>query len=73
MGYSRQKAEQIADRLQCDVAAVLAVAEVESGGRKDLPDGRPQILFEAHWFSRLTAIWFARSTRFSQAMAWMSG
>jgi len=54
MGFSRQKAAQIADRLQCDVAAVLAVAEVESGGRKDLPDGRPQILFEAHWFSRLT-------------------
>ena len=55
MDFTRQKAEQIADRLQCDVAAVLAVAEVESGGRKDLPDGRPQILFEAHWLIQAEA------------------
>lgn len=33
---------------------VQAFAQVESGGRKDLPDGRPQILFEAHWFSKFT-------------------
>lgn len=54
MSFSHTKAEQIASQLGCEPAVVLAVAEVESGGRHDLPDGRPQILFEAHWFSKLT-------------------
>lgn len=54
MSFTYDKAKDIADRLGCDPAVVLAVAEVESGGRHDLPDGRPQILFEAHWFSKLT-------------------
>jgi hypothetical protein len=43
-----------AARLGCDVAAIKAVAEVESSGRGFLPDGRPAILFEAHIFDRLT-------------------
>ena len=54
MSFTREKAREIAARLNCDAATVLAVAEIESGGRHDLPDGRPQILFEAHWFSKLT-------------------
>lgn len=54
MSFTRSKAAEIAHALGCETAVVLAVAEVESGGRHDLPDGRPQILFEAHWFSKLT-------------------
>lgn len=55
MSFTREKAEQIAVTLGgVDPAVVLAVADVESGGRHDLPDGNPQILFEAHWFSKLT-------------------
>ena len=38
----------------CDVAAVKAVAEVESSGSGFLPDGRPVVLFEAHRFDALT-------------------
>jgi hypothetical protein len=54
MNFTYAKASEIAAKLQVDPAVVLAVADVESGGRHDLPDGRPQILFEAHWFSKLT-------------------
>jgi hypothetical protein len=43
-----------ADVLGCTVAAVKAVAEVESAGRGLLPNGWPVILFEAHVFDRLT-------------------
>jgi hypothetical protein len=52
--FTKQAAEAIAADLGCDQAFVRAVADVESGGRSDLPDGRPQILFEAHWFSKFT-------------------
>lgn len=54
MSFTREKAVEIAVKLGCDSATILAVADVESNGRHDLPDGRPQILFEAHWFSKLT-------------------
>jgi len=40
--------------LNLDPAVVRAVAEVEAAGRGFLPDGRPQILFEAHIFHRQT-------------------
>jgi Protein of unknown function (DUF3380). len=40
--------------LDCDVATVKALAEVESAGAGFLPSGIPKILFEAHIFSRLT-------------------
>lgn len=47
--------ERVARRLGCEVAAVRAVAEVESGGRTGfLPDKRPKILFESRWFHKLT-------------------
>lgn len=42
-----------ARRIDCDVAAIRAVIEVESRGGF-LPDGRPRILFERHIFHRLT-------------------
>jgi hypothetical protein len=41
--------------LGCEVAAIRAVGDVESGGRTGfLPDGRPKILFESRVFSKLT-------------------
>ncbi len=46
--------QRAADTLQCDLAAIQAVADVESAGDGFLPSGRPKILFEAHVFSRLT-------------------
>jgi hypothetical protein len=45
--------ERAACKLGCPVAAVRAVAEVESRGGF-LADGRPKILFERHVFHRLT-------------------
>ncbi|MEE3101941.1 MAG: N-acetylmuramidase family protein, partial [Pseudomonadota bacterium] len=44
-----------AEALDCDVAAIRAVAEVESRGAAFLASGRPPILFERHVFHRLTA------------------
>jgi hypothetical protein len=47
--------ERVAQRLGCEVAAIRAVAEVESGGKSGfLPDKRPKILFESRWFHKLT-------------------
>jgi hypothetical protein len=43
-----------ARRLGCDVAAVRAVAEVESVGSGFLPTGEPTVLFERHIFAALT-------------------
>lgn len=41
--------------LGIEVATIKAVASVESAGGGFLDDGRPKILFEGHWFSKLTA------------------
>lgn len=46
--------EEAAAFLGCSVAAVQAVAHVESAGSGFLPDGRPNILFERHIFHKLT-------------------
>ncbi len=54
LGLTEADYVEAAGRLGCSVAAVKAVAEVESLGRGFLPDGRPAILFEAHVFDRLT-------------------
>jgi hypothetical protein len=43
-----------AKTLDCEVALIRAVNEVESSGSGFLPSRRPKILFEAHIFSRLT-------------------
>jgi hypothetical protein len=58
-GKARKIADQDFDRaarrLGCEVAAVQAVAKVESGGRSGfLSDKRPKILFESRWFHKLT-------------------
>lgn len=45
----------VAGRLGCEVEALMAVAEVESGRLGAFgPDGRPVILFEPHVFARFT-------------------
>lgn len=44
----------VAQLIGCETATVRAVVEVESAGSGFLADGRPKILFEAHWFSDLT-------------------
>ncbi|WP_201774015.1 N-acetylmuramidase domain-containing protein [Pseudoxanthomonas suwonensis] len=48
---------QLAARLQVELPALKAIAEVESSGSGFLPapDRRPKILFEGHIFHRLTA------------------
>lgn len=48
---------RLAARLEVEVAALRAVAEVESAGSGFLaaPDRRPKVLFEGHVFHRLTA------------------
>jgi hypothetical protein len=43
-----------AEKLGCEVEAIMAVAAVESQGGGFNPDGTPKTLFEGHWFSRLT-------------------
>ena len=43
-----------ANLLACEVEAIKAVAEVESPGSGFNTDGRPKILFERHYFHRLT-------------------
>jgi hypothetical protein len=46
--------QRAAEALNCEVACIKAVNEVESAGSGFLPSGRPKILFEAHIFSRRT-------------------
>ncbi len=46
--------QDAARSLACDVAAIKAVASVESRGRGFLSSGRPKILFESHVFSKFT-------------------
>lgn len=38
----------------CEVAVIKAVAKVESNGGGFNSDGTPKILFEGHWFHKLT-------------------
>lgn len=47
--------EQAARELNCETAAVRAVASVESGGRTGFDDvRRPKLRYENHYFQRLT-------------------
>lgn len=54
LGITEANYRNAASVLGCEVAAIKAVAEVESRGEGFLPDGRPTILFERHWFHKLT-------------------
>lgn len=49
-----QDYKEAAKQLNCEVAVIRAVAEVESLGDGFLPDGRPVILFERHRFHKLS-------------------
>jgi len=51
---TEQNFKDAASGLQIEVAAIKAVAEVESRGGGFFSDGRPKILFEAHIFSSRT-------------------
>lgn len=55
MPLSEDDYKEAAAQIGCDMAAIKAVAEVESGPYGAfLPTGEPVILFERHFFSRLT-------------------
>lgn len=51
---SQQGIDSVLGRLGVDAPALWAVLTVETSGCGFLPDRRPKILFERHWFSRLT-------------------
>lgn len=53
--------QRAAKILKCEVAAIMAVAEVESVGAGFLFDDRPKILYERHVFHRLTKGRFSSS------------
>lgn len=48
--------ERAANLLGIEVAAIKAVVKVEAAGHGFLADGRPKILFERHWFWKLTPL-----------------
>lgn len=54
MSFSEADFKSAADKIGCDVAAIKAVAEVESSGQTHWRGGAVPILFEAHWFHKLT-------------------
>ncbi|MDO6525443.1 N-acetylmuramidase domain-containing protein [Motilimonas sp. 1_MG-2023] len=64
---SKADFERAAKALGVSVAAVAAVAEVESAGSGFLPDGRPVILYERHIFHRQ-----AKADNPKQAKDWAS-
>ena len=51
---TEQHFKDAATNIEAEVAAIKAVAEVESAGDGFFKDGRPKILFEAHIFGKLT-------------------
>jgi hypothetical protein len=53
-GLANQDFTDAANIINCEVAAIKAVAEVESRGGGFLDNGEPIILFERHIFSRRT-------------------
>ena len=53
--FTNEDYERAAKALNVEVAAIRAVAEVESAGKGFLPDGRPEILYEAHIFHKESA------------------
>jgi N-acetylmuramidase len=60
--FTRRELEMAANAIQVDLAALLAVAEVEAGTRGLFgADGMPTILFERHLFHRFTGGRWSRS------------
>jgi hypothetical protein len=54
MALRLEQIERVAKALDCEVASVRAVIDVEAADTGFLPSGLPRIRFEAHEFSRLT-------------------
>lgn len=54
MSFSEADYQDAADKLGAPVSRVKAFAKVEAAGATHWKDGRPPILFEAHWFAKLT-------------------
>jgi hypothetical protein len=53
--FTRGQFEKAARDLGVELAAVIAVAEVEAGAHGPFVEGRPTLLFERHLFHRFTA------------------
>jgi hypothetical protein len=49
-----QDYREVAALIGCNVPTIQAVIDVEAAGSGFFGDGRPKILFEAHWFSAFT-------------------
>lgn len=58
-----------ADQIGAEVAAVKAIAEVESSGR-GFQNGLPIIRLEAHWFGKLTGYQYNKSHPHISCRAW---
>ena len=67
--FTDEAIEQAAKSIGCPVAAVRAVIDVESRGGF-FTDGRPKILFERHYFCRLTKSKFNQSNPDISATKW---
>jgi hypothetical protein len=70
LGLGPEDYAAAAKRLGCTVAQIRAIDEVESNGSGFLPDGRPKILFEAHWFDKFTGGKFRGSHPRLSAAKW---
>ncbi|CAM3778199.1 N-acetylmuramidase family protein [Vibrio aquimaris] len=70
LGLSQQDYLLASKALDCDIAAIKAVSEVESNGSGFLRSLRPKILFEAHQFSKYTQRVFDDSYPNLSSKAW---
>lgn len=52
--YTEQEYFEVAKNYDVPVPSLKAIIEVEASGEGFLPDGRPKILFEAHYFRKRT-------------------
>lgn len=69
-GLKYEDYERASKQLNCEIEAIMAVAEVESSGSGFLVDGRPKILYERHIFHRLTlGKWSASHPHISNSKA----
>lgn len=70
MSYTEAEYAASASKYSVPVPAVKAVIEVEAAGEGFLPDGRPKILFEAHWFGKLTHYKFSATHPTLSCRSW---
>lgn len=54
ISLSEKAIDSISKKFAIDTATIRAFADVEASGFGFLVDGRPRILFESHWFHKLT-------------------